>query len=153
MGEFRVYFFNNPVLFHFSDSILLVCVKFFDSHLARFFSGGCKDSLQVGRSDSLREKPFSRSTHGISVNAAAKGLLNIFGASSGYPLLDCFSIRHLRSLSRRLTAMSVNMRNYPWVSSAIFRQPRSNAKYSALPAGSWIRSTRASSPPSAYSTM
>lgn len=99
MGEFRVYFFNNSLLFHFSDSILLVCVKFFDSHLSRFFSGGCKDSLQAGRSDSLRQKPFSRSTHGESVNAAAKGLLNIFGASSGYPLLDTFRIEHLQSAS------------------------------------------------------
>jgi hypothetical protein len=99
MGEFRVYFFNNSLLFHFSDSILLVCVKFFDSHLARFFTGGCKDSLQAGRSDSLRQKPFSRSTHGISVNAAAKGLLNIFGASSGYPFLDALSIGHCLSLS------------------------------------------------------
>lgn len=64
MGEFRIYFFSNPFLFHFSDSILLIRVKFFYWYQSKSFTGGSKDSLLVAESTFMK-KPFSRSTYGL----------------------------------------------------------------------------------------
>jgi hypothetical protein len=42
-----MYFFSNPLLFHFSDSILLLCVKFLYRYQERIVTGGCKVFLLV----------------------------------------------------------------------------------------------------------
>ena len=53
-----MYFFSNPLLFHFSDSILLVCVKFLYRYRLGSFTGGCKVPLLVAES-TFTKKPFS----------------------------------------------------------------------------------------------
>jgi len=45
-----MYFFSNPLLFHFSDSILLIRVKFLYWYQSRNFTGGSKVSLLVAGS-------------------------------------------------------------------------------------------------------